>query len=161
MKWNSQSLCQWSSCHVRYVLNVCTVGATSLVCLEAWGSVWLNSSVVHLSLTKQSQVSVYLCMLLAFAFFLPPLSHSSLSSISLSLSFFCFRSVWRMLVCVWECREGYCCVRSLFYIGVRLMWKSMFKCSPDLCFLLEVFVSVDVRTFLDLCVLYSHTYKLK
>ena len=83
MKWNSQSLCQWSSCHVRYVLNVCTVGATSLVCLEAWGSVWLFSSVVHLWVSEQS--TVYVCMLLAFSFSLF-LFTLFLSSISLSLS---------------------------------------------------------------------------
>ena len=52
-------------------------------------------------------------------------------------------------------------MRSLFYIGVRVMWKSMLKCSLDICILLEVVVNVNVRTFLDLCVLYSHTYKLK
>ena len=87
------------------------------------------------------------------------LSFSSLSFSHPSLSL----SLYVLLVCVWECKEVYCCGRewALFYIGVRVMKKSMLKCSPSVWFLLEVVGNVNARTFLDLCVLYSHTYKLK
>ena len=92
---------------------------------------WLNSRVVHLSVSEQSQVSVYVCMLLAFALslflftlFLSSIS-LSLSLHSLSRSFFSllfFLLSLPVLVGVYTV-----CVYPLEVLGVRCGWvRSLF-----------------------------------
>ena len=138
MKWNSQSLCQWP-CHVRYVLNV-HVGATSLVCLEAWGLVWLNSSVVHLSVSGQSVVC--LCVHAPCVLVLSLSLHSlSLIHFSLSLSLFLLSLVLSTLSsctcgCVYSMRVyirgARCgCARSLFHI-LNLVLKLLFEVAMNI-----------------------------